>query len=106
MCFPTEPACGFYAGDGWFGLLHELFAELEKIELPEGFCIERVKQKLCGLRVYPSVYTDKISALIRKAESRAWRTCELCGAEKEYEGAKFGMNLCPECEESRHEAHR
>lgn len=96
-----HPECGASCGEGWRQLLHDLFSELEKLDI-DGFRIEQVKQKFCGLRVYTSHDgTEPVDSLIRKAEHVAWRTCELCGTEMPNKGPRFGMNLCDKCEQER-----
>ena len=39
----------------------------------------QVKEKFGGLRFYTNGYTDKVSGMIRMAESMSYRTCEVCG---------------------------
>lgn len=75
---------GFDVGDGWFGAIDRLSAELEKIiaampgdDRPRA---AQVKEKFGGLRFYMTWETDEMSDLISDAEEECWRTCEVCGA--------------------------
>jgi hypothetical protein len=57
LCFPKEPRCGFYIGEGWFPLVKRLCAEIqaELEKLPENlrsFQVDQIKEKFAELRFY------------------------------------------------------
>ena len=82
-------AFGFECGEGWYPIIEEAFDKMEKtIEkmpkkeqkiLKKSFEILQVKEKLGGLRIYVNMYTDEIIEIIREAERKAIKTCEICG---------------------------
>lgn len=73
----------FECGDGWFEIIKDLSEKLSKLK---GIKALQVKEKFGGLRFYfQAAYKsqDLIEAenLIREAEERAMKTCEVCGFE-------------------------
>lgn len=64
-------------GRGWWPLLLELDAELRQTD--PGYTVVQVKEKFGGLRYYTSALSPAGMALVREAELRAARTCEVCG---------------------------
>jgi len=82
-------AFGFDCEKGWYPIIEEAFNKMEKVieKMPKKerkhfqkhFEIFQVKQKLGGLRIYVNIYTDEIREIIREAEKKALKTCELCG---------------------------
>ena len=70
--------------DGWFDLIHELCSSIQK-ELdtnhpcPGDFGVDQIKEKFGGLRFYVHSSTEKIYKLIDQAESKSYKTCEVCG---------------------------
>jgi hypothetical protein len=57
LCFPKEPRCGLYIGEGWYPLVKKLCAEIqaELGKLPENlrlFQVDQIKEKFAGLRFY------------------------------------------------------
>lgn len=59
----------------------------------------QVKEKFGGLRFYMEGSTDEIDKIIRKAESKCWETCEICGTEEDVALRTGGWmrTLCLEC---------
>jgi hypothetical protein len=78
MCF------GFECGDGWFSLIRDLSAAIERAcdedrtVVPE---VVQVKEKYGGLRVYIYGGSDRVYQLIDRAEEDSLRICEQCGLE-------------------------
>jgi len=76
---------GFEHGDGWFGILWRLFADLQLlVEGMEGegappFAVVRVREERGGLRVYVSDGTDAIWERIEAARQESFLACEVCG---------------------------
>jgi len=87
---PTNNRFSFACGDGWFDLLRECSARLEKEiikqkamfpmapreELPHA---QQVKEKFGTLRFYLSTGTDEMYQIINEAEERSAQECEECG---------------------------
>lgn len=103
-----EPPYGFAVGEGWYGIIWELSAKLEKILLgmPEADrpTMVQVKEKFGGLRFYLSHDTDEIDMVVREAEAEAWKTCETCGAEGKNQALAGGywlQVLCERCAKMR-----
>lgn len=77
---------GFDCDDGWFQIIYDLSKKLEAeiLKLPEKqrsfYGASQVKEKYGGLRFYVDSYTDEIGSLIREAEEKSEKTCEVCGA--------------------------
>jgi hypothetical protein len=67
--------CGFYVEPGWLSILDELGAVMEQ----HGIAAAQVKEKFGGLRVYTDEAHAEVDAAIKAAESKAWKTCEVCG---------------------------
>ena len=65
---------------GWVDIVAELDAEIAKIE--PAYILDQVKEKFGGLRYYVRTTpetSEQIQELIRAAEERASRTCQICG---------------------------
>lgn len=78
----------FECGDGWFEIVKELCAELEKLQLGPQFTIVQVEEKFGILRVYvegahprdiPLKKFDALGRLMEKAARESAKTCEWCG---------------------------
>lgn len=87
--------------DGWFVLVDGLMEEISKILPEKTLNIEQIKSKFASLRFY--CYCDvaydslmpKIDDLIREAELKSAKTCEVCGAEAEaYSSGSWLFTLC------------
>ena len=93
---------GFECGDGWWNIINELSAGLEAeiLKLPEEerqYCTaEQVKEKYGTLRFYMSSETDAMSALIRIAEKKSEKTCEVCGKDGIMRGNSWFFVACEE----------
>lgn len=82
-------AFAYDCGEGWYPIIEEALDKMEdainkmpiqdKLHFLENFEILQVKEKLGGLRIYINIYTDEIREIIREAEKKALKTCELCG---------------------------
>jgi hypothetical protein len=94
----TNMAFGFACGDGWFGILDELSAKLEKL----GVVAAQVKEKFGTLRFYTepmaSEVADEAWELIDAAEEQSKVTCELCGAPGTLRGGWWLQTLCNQCD--------
>lgn len=111
LCFPTPPYCGFSAGIGWFEIIRELCAEIEKLisALPykdHNFQVAQVKEKFGGLRFYVDFTLDddvreKIYNFINEAERKCSNTCESCGAPGILRDGGWMRTLCDNCEDDR-----
>jgi len=94
---------GFEHGDGWFDIIYELSAKLEKLilEIPkedrEWTCASQVKEKYGTLRFYMTMETDEMSTFISEAERKSEITCETCGKPGEIRGRGWLMCICDEC---------
>lgn len=77
---------GFDCDSGWFQLIYDLSKRLEAEILKQPkeqrkhFCASQVKEKYGMLRAYLECSTDKMEELIREAEEKSGKTCEVCGA--------------------------
>ena len=75
---------GFECEDGWFGLIRDLSAAIERacdeagVPVPEAV---QVKEKLGGLRFYLDRRDVPIAKAIRRAEEASYKICEECGRE-------------------------
>lgn len=112
-----EEFYGFAVGDGWFGLLYDLLADLEayrKGPAPE-LRLSQVKEKFAQLRVYvhgvPSDdgpggedYWKLIHDRVDRAASESLTLCEDCGVTGpgvETRGPGWFRTLCVDCETKR-----
>lgn len=83
----TAMVWGFEVGDGWFDLIWDLSAQLEKLifKLPENerefIRATQVKEKFGGLRFYMTMATEEMDEIIHRAEEQSFQICELCGNE-------------------------
>lgn len=77
---------------GWYGLLDKLMSDLECriAESDESVILKvrQIKEKLGGLRFYADIECsaemgEALATLIRKAEEKSYKICEVCGAEGE-----------------------
>jgi len=89
-------------GEGWYGLIKNLCAELEKLTLGSSFQVVQVKQKNGALRFYVENVPDskkKVAySLIQEAENRSLLTCEECGNPGRLVIKKLLLKTrCPSC---------
>ena len=69
--------------DGWIEILSQLDTSLA--ELTPNYTVVQIKVKFGGLRFYfrsdgtDKSTADQMNALVRDAEQRAAKTCEICG---------------------------
>jgi hypothetical protein len=87
---------------GWYPLLLELDEQLAA--LSEAYVIHQVKEKFGGLRFYPDLNSfaeedqAKAMELIREAELKAAKTCELCSKPAKLVARNFNYRtLCSNC---------
>jgi hypothetical protein len=71
---------------GWLNVVIDFLNEARKLSPSPGFIqITQIKKKFAGLRIYYQLKEnnidlhDKLDALVRKAESKADKICEVCG---------------------------
>ena len=104
---------GFECGDGWATLLWNLSEELEWLNntgTGEVVAVQ-VKEKFGGLRFYVDIvseyvpFRDIVYDLIGVAETKSYRTCEVCGSPDATQRSDGRIRtLCNECEENRNKA--
>ena len=102
---PMAQTCmcwGIETGDGWYGLIDHMCAEIMDCckqyhyEIPEFI---QVKEKFGGLRVYTAYTTPEIDKIITEYEGISETVCEICGEKgvlPESHGAWIST-LCKEC---------
>lgn len=100
-----EPAFYFECQSGWFDLVWQYSANLEKIarliapgvERPE---VIQVKEKFGGLRIYshhvPIAYSS-IRKLLDVLESQSYTICEFCGANGKPRKTEWVKTMCNDC---------
>ena len=83
-------------GNGWHGLVDELFDLAEK----EDFTVTDVKEKFGTLRIYADFLSEKADKLLQDLENRSHTMCECCGqpAEQRTKGG-WVKTICIPCEE-------
>jgi len=97
----------FECGDGWYGTVQELSAELEAISRLGGanrLRVVQVKEKLAALRVYFDVPAPATAIRLVDAAIESSRvTCELCGAPGNLRPYRGGLlkTLCGKCRPKR-----
>ncbi len=84
--------CEGFPGDGWFGLLLEASIALEALD--EDVVALQVKEKFGTLRLYTDVHSDKVEAIIKRAEVRSSLECEECGALGRIRAGGWIKTLC------------
>lgn len=102
----TGMCWGFSCGDGWFGIIDELCAEITR-QVKAGamppVVASRVKSKTGYLRFHIRGHfrpeeNPQALRLIDLAQQSAERTCEECGMPGERpDEAGYGTVLCPAC---------
>lgn len=90
---------GIECGDGWFGIIWDLCEAVErevKTKNIEGFEVVQVKEKFGGLRFYCDNSTHEILELVRIAEEKSYKTCEVCGKPGKVRNNGWISTLCDE----------
>ena len=101
--------CWGFPGDGWYKLIDELSRDLTEYATKNKITIEatQVKEKFGTLSFYidgvPEKHYDQVYSLIRIAEGKSAKTCELCGAPGEVAGTGWLRCLCPACRAKKQE---
>jgi hypothetical protein len=91
---------GFETGDGWFGIIYGLSAELERIieKLPmeerNNYYAVQVKEKFGLLNFYMSKATEEMRSSIGEAEGKSASPCEECGQPGKLRGGRWLKILC------------
>ena len=97
---------GFECGNGWFNLINKLCSDLtllmDKYKIK--IIADQVKEKFGGLRFYihidgdthQSVY-NKVDELIKEAEEKSFKICEICGEKGKQRGKQWVRTLCDKC---------
>lgn len=94
----TCMAWGIGVGDGWFNILDELCAVLEK----HGVVALQIKEKFGTLRFYIiGTDSEEVWDAIDKAERKSATTCERCGAEGKLRKGGWLVTLCDKCHKER-----
>lgn len=95
MCF------GFSCGDGWYSLIYELSASLEKHVRANYRVVDvevkQVKEKFGSLRFYISGGDEYVHNLITEAEMKSAVTCENCGQPGKLHRIGWLRTLCDLC---------
>ena len=114
----TAMCWGFDCDDGWFQIVYDLSAKLEKIiadhydmlrgkfpnleisqyddQIGPAICASQVKEKYGTLRFYMTGYLDAMDKPIAEAEARSAKTCEECGKPGELRYGGWIKCLCDE----------
>lgn len=97
--------CGFTCGDGWFGIINDLCAEITsqvKAGTMPPVVASQVKEKSGYLRFYIRDHFNRelnpqAHRLIDLAQQKAERTCEQCGAPVEMTETQRWSSTCTVC---------
>lgn len=99
----TAMCWGFDCGDGWFGIIDQLSADITNYCIAHNCDIPiatQVKEKFGGLRFYlGSIHKDcfdNIYNMIDEAEKLSYKTCETCGKAGILRGGSWLQTLCDE----------
>lgn len=92
---------GICTGDGWYSLIYELCAEIQKHADANGvdLIVLQVKEKFGGLRFYLRGADEVVDAAVDKAERLSFHTCEVCGAQGERRYHAWVQTLCDKHDE-------
>ena len=91
---------GFETEDGWFDIIYELSAELERLieKLPpeerNNYYAVQVKEKFGLLNFYMERTTEEMRSSIEEAEGKSASTCEECGQPGKLRGGRWLKTLC------------
>ena len=96
-------AFGFECGNGWFQIIWDLSAAIEKLAVEEGHADEgwpevvQVKEKFGTLSFYVhGAVTDEMWNCIQEANCKSAHTCEVCGAPGKLYTSGWLYTACPE----------
>jgi hypothetical protein len=107
----TCMAWGIDTGPGWYDIIYELSAQLEKMiaALPaksrQHVKAVQVKEKYGQLRVYMSVYIPEMEELISEAERKSGTICADCGKPGQLIGDGWYYTACKDCAKPEHKNH-
>jgi hypothetical protein len=92
-------------GEGWFDLIWKLCEDIDVIVKREGwkdFSVDQIKEKFGGLRFYVNGANKEVFDLIKEAERKSFKTCELCGSKEGSMHSSYGWirTLCATCARS------
>ena len=96
----TLSQVGFETGDGWFNIIYELSAELERLieKLPteerKNYYAVQVKEKFGLLNFYMSRAAEEMRSSIGEAEGKSATTCEECGQPGKLRGGRRLRTVC------------
>jgi hypothetical protein len=96
------PRCISFVSPGWWPILEDLLPKLKTAGVKT---VDQIKEKFGGLRVYTgSIENDSnrhlVATLIREAETKAWKTCEVCGDPGVLRTEGWYMVRCQSCNET------
>ncbi|WP_079912986.1 hypothetical protein [Paenibacillus sp. 32352] len=99
-------AYGFQIGDGWFGLLENLFSEIEELYKSRDLAIEielrQVKEKFGVLTIYLNNALDEVYELTDKYAEQSKTVCYSCGRAGSYRRiGGWWITMCDPCTEQR-----
>jgi len=98
-------AFGFECGNGWLGILEELFSKIDEVvkrDKIKDFQVIQVKEKFGDLRVYVYGGNEEIAKLISDAEEQSIKTCEKCGFSGELQKiGRWYTTLCDKCKKKK-----
>lgn len=80
-------------GQGWSGLINEVFDMLEKTK---GVKIIQVKEKYGGLRIYTDFMHMEFDKFIMDIEKRSFTVCEQCGKPGNLREGSWMLTQCDE----------
>ena len=86
---------GLEVGDGWYGLLDELFGKM--VGLDKKVRLTQVKEKFGGLRAYIDGGVDGMFELIEEYEEKSINICEICGKRGKRVDDGWFRTLCEDC---------
>lgn len=105
-------ALGFTCGDGWFGIIEKLTADIEEAvaDMPEEDrpVAAQVKEKFGLLRFYlhggeNEGVPEKVRDLVKAASKESETTCEFCGDAGSMRTGGWLKTLCDPCHKEREE---
>lgn len=98
---------GLECGNGWYKIIDHIGKKLLEWGIEDKVIAVQVKEKFGGLRFYYSTEgltreeNDKVDRLIRRAESKSYKTCEQCGKPGKLYDHGWLYTACPKCHKER-----